>query len=133
MPFQAASAGEANMSSGGQMPATPESEPTTTAEGATAAGETAAEGGFTVAFTIPDSTPPGSYTVKASPEDGDATETDLTITGPSDQASVGPATVQEPTGELHQIDRSKPSGEIVSIVTVAIVSGGLGLWLTRKR
>lgn len=129
---QASSAGGANMSSDSQMPATPESEPTTTAEGAAAAGETAAEGGFTVAFTIPDNTPPGSYTVKASPEDGDATETDLTITGPADQANAGPATVQEPTGELHQIDRAKPTGEIVGIVAVAIVSGGLGMWLIRK-
>ena len=130
---QASNVGGANMSSDSQMPAAPESEPTTTAEGAAAAGETAAEGGFTVAFTIPDNTPPGSYTVKASPEDGDATETDLTITGPSDQASARPATVQEPTGEQHQLDRSKPTGEIVGIVAVAIVSGGLGLWLTRKR
>lgn len=129
---QASSAGGANMSSDSQMPTTPEAEPTTTAEGAAAAGETATEGRFTVVFTIPDNMPPGSYSVKASPEDGDATETDLTITGPSDQASAGQATVQEPTGELHQLDRSKPTGEIVGIVVVAIVSGGLGLWLVRK-
>ena len=129
---QASSAGGTNMSSDSQMPAAPEFEPTTTAEGAATAGETAAEGGFTVAFTIPDNTPPGSYTVKASPEDGDATETALTITAASDQASAEPATVQEPTGEQHQLDRSKPTGEIVGIVAVAIVSGGLGLWLARK-
>jgi hypothetical protein len=96
------------------MPTTPESEPTTTAEGATAAGERVTEGGFTVVFTIPENTPPGSYTAKASPEGGDATETDLTITGPSDQASVGPTTVQEPTGELHQIDQSPAAKSLAS-------------------
>lgn len=112
---------------------TPEGESKATPESDAAPSSGPEEGGFNAAFTVPAKTPSGSYTVKASPEDGDATETDLTITGPSDQASAAPATVQEPTGELHQLDRSKPTGEIVGIVAVAIVSGGLGLWLVRKR
>lgn len=113
--------------------ATPEAESKATPDSGSAQSGEPQGGGFSVAFTIPDKTPPGSYMVKATAEDGDATEADLTITGPSDQANADPAMVQEPTGELHQLDRSKPTGEIAGIVLVAVVSGGLGLWLARKR
>ncbi len=116
-----------------QNKATPEAESKATPESGAATSDESAEGGFTVAYTTPDKTPPGPYTVKATAEDGDATETDLTITAASAQASAEPAMVQEPSGEQHQLDRSKPTGEIVGIVAVAIVSGGLGLWLVRKR
>lgn len=93
---------------------------------------TADAAGFTATYTIADKTPPGSYLVKATTEDGDATETDLAITAPSTQASAEPATVQAATSAPHVLDRSKPAGEIAGIVAVVIASAGLGLWLVRK-
>ena len=116
-----------------QMKVTPEAKPQATTESEAAAGSEAAEGGFRVTFTIPVETAPGSYIVKATPEDGDTAEADLTVTAPSEQASAGPATIQEPTGEEHLLDRSKPTGEIVGVAIVVIITGGLGLWLARKR
>jgi hypothetical protein len=111
----------------------PVAESNATPESSAATSDVPVEGGFfTATYIIPDKTPPGSYTVKATAEDGDATETDLTITEPSGQASADPAMIQEPTGELHQLDRSKPTGEVAAILVVAMVSGGLGLWLARR-
>ncbi len=113
--------------------AAPQAESKATPDNTSAQNGEPQEGGFTVAYTVPDKTPPGPYTVKCTAEDGDATETDLTITAASAQASAAPAMVQEPTGALHQIDRSKPTGQVVGDVVVVILSGALGLWLVRKR
>ena len=114
--------------------ATPTAESKATPDNNSAQSGEPQEGGFTVAYTIPNKTSPGPYTVKCTAEDGDATEADLTITGPSAQASADPAMVQEPTGALHQIDRSKPASQVVGVVIVVILSSALGLWLVvRKR
>ena len=113
--------------------ATPQAESKATPDNNSAQSSEPQKGGFTVAYTIPDKTPPGSYTVKCTAEDGDATETDLTITAASAQASAAPAMIQEPTGALHEIDRSKPTGQVVGVVVVVILSSALGLWLVRKR
>ncbi len=91
------------------------------------------DGGFVTIFTIPSDITPGSYTLKASPEDGDAATTDLAITAPSDQASSGPATMQEPSSAPHLLNRSKPTTEEIGIGIVAIASALLGLWLIRPR
>jgi hypothetical protein len=112
---------------------TPQAESKATPDNNSAQSGAPQEGGFSVAYTIPDKTPPGSYTVKATAEDGDATTTDLTITAASAQASAAPAMIQEPTGALHQIDRSKPTVQVVGVVIVAITASALGLWLVRKR
>ncbi len=112
---------------------TPEAQSGAASESGATTGAEPEEGGFTASYLIPDKTPPGSYTVKATAEDGDATETDLTITAASAQASAEPAMIQEPTGALHQIDRSKPTGQVVGVVIVAIAGSTLGLWLVRKR
>ncbi len=128
----AAGGGQESMTDQEQKQATPGAASMATPESSAATSDEPVEGGFTMTYTIPDKTPPGSYTVKATAKDGDATETDLTITAASDQASAEPATVQQPSGELHQLDRAKPTGELVGIVVAAIVSGGLGLWLARK-
>ena len=131
---KASSPSEASMSADSQMKATPEAELKATAESEMAAADSeAVEGGFSAAFAIPKDTVPGSYIIKAVPEDGDATTADLTVTEPSEQASSQPATIQEPTGEEHQLDRSKPTSQIIGVVVVAVVSGGLGLWLARKQ
>lgn len=91
------------------------------------------EGGFTTLFTIPANTPPGSYTVSAAAEDGDATTTDLTITTASEEASAAPVMAREPTGELHEIDRSKSVGEIIAAVAVILLSAAGGFVLVRSR
>ncbi|HEX7974198.1 MAG TPA: hypothetical protein VF498_07305 [Anaerolineales bacterium] len=99
---------------------------------AAAAGE-GEEGGFVARFMIPVDVSPGSYTVRAETEAGEAALSDLTITGASTEASTGPATVQEPTGEKHGLDRSKPAGQVFGAIAVALVSLGLGLWLVLRR
>ena len=99
---------------------------------ATATGEED-EGGFTVTFTIPADATPGSYTVSAAAEDGDTTTADLTVTAPSESASAAPAMAQEPTGELHVIDRSKPLGEIIAVMAVIALSLIGGVALVRGR
>ena len=91
------------------------------------------ESGFTMTFTVPADTAPGSYTVRAVAEDGDGTTADLTVTAATDQASAGPAMAQEPSAAPHVIDRSKPAGEVAVVVVLALLSGGLGVWLARPR
>jgi hypothetical protein len=90
-------------------------------------------GGFEVAFTIPENTPPGSYMVRAATDRGEKAETDLTVTLPRTQASSSPATIQEPSGEQHQLDRSKPLGQVIGAAAIALVSGLAGLWLVLAR
>ena len=99
-------------------------------ETATGEGE---EGGFEVELIVPEDTPPGSYIVRAATSEGEKAETDLTVTSPSVLASSGPATILEPSGELHQIDRSKPFGQVIGAGTIALVSGLVGLWLVLSR
>jgi len=66
-------------------------------------------------------------------EEGEAATADLTVTAPSQQASAAPAMAQEPTGELHQIDRSKPIAQIIAVVTVIAISVAGGFLLIRSR
>jgi len=91
------------------------------------------EGGFTATFTIPADTAAGSYTVRATTEQGEAAVADLTVTAPSSQASAGPATVLEPTGELHQLDRTKPTGQVIGVVVLIALSSVIGFVLVRNR
>lgn len=91
------------------------------------------EGGFTVTFTIPADTAPGSYTVRAATEEGEAATADLTVTAASEQASAAPAMVQEPTGEQHQLDRTKPVGQIAVVAVLIAVSAAAGFVLIRSR
>ena len=91
------------------------------------------DGGFVVTFTIPVDTAPGSYRVRAATDVGEATEADLTVTAPSTEASAAEATVQEPTGEKHPLDRSKPVGQIIGVVAVIVLSGTAGLRLALGR
>lgn len=99
---------------------------------ATATGE-GEEAGFEATFTIPDGVAPGSYTIRATTEEGEEAVADLMITLPSDQADAGPATILEPSGEPHPLDRTKPTRQIVGALFVAFASAGLGLWLVRQR
>lgn len=91
------------------------------------------EGGFVVTFTIPADTAPGSYMVRAATEEGEAAEADLTVTVPSAEASANQAMIQEPTGERHALDRGKPTGQIIGVAVVIVLSGLAGLWLAFGR
>jgi hypothetical protein len=98
----------------------------------TAAGE-GEEAGFEAKFAIPAEVAPGSYTIRAATEEGEEAVADLTITLPSGQADPGPATILEPSGEQHSLDRTKPTGQIVGALLLAIAGIGLGLWLVLRR
>ncbi len=91
------------------------------------------EGGFTMAFTVPADTAPGSYTVRAATEAGESAEADLTVTAPSAEASAGPVMAQEPTGEQHLLDRSKPIGQVAAVVVVIALSAAAGFVLIRSK
>jgi len=91
------------------------------------------EGGFTATFTVPAEAKPGAYRVSATAEDGDTASADLSVTAPSEKASKEPAMAPEPSGELHQIDRTKPIGQVIAIAIVAAFSAAAGFLLIRNR
>ncbi len=91
------------------------------------------EGGFVATLTIPADTMPGSYTVRAATEEGEAATADLTATAPSSEASAGPATMQEPSGEPHILDRSKSTGQIIAVVGLIALSAAAGFILIRSQ
>jgi len=91
------------------------------------------EAGFTATFNIPANSVPGSYTVRAATDEGEAASADLTVTASSDKASAGPAVVQEATSAPHLLDRTKPLGQVIGATAAAVVSGALGLWLVLRR
>ncbi len=91
------------------------------------------EGGFVATLTIPADTMPGSYIVRAATEEGEAATADLTVTAPSSEASAGPATMQEPSGEPHTLDRSKSTGQIIAVVVLIALSAAAGFVLIRSR
>lgn len=104
---------------------TPLGEATVTGEGE--------EGGFVARFTLPIDVAPGSYTLRAATEEGEAALSDLTVTAASTEASTDPTRVREPSGEEHVLDRSKPAGQVVGVAAAALASLGLGLWLVLRR
>jgi hypothetical protein len=71
--------------------------------------------------------------VSTAAEDGDTTTADLTITAPSEEASAASAMTQEPAGELHELDRSKPIGQIIAVVVIIALSTAAGFVLIRNR
>ena len=64
---------------------------------------------------------------------GETAVADLTVTAASAEADPGPAMAQEPSGEPHLLDRSKPAGEIAGAASLALASAVLGVWLIRRR
>jgi hypothetical protein len=54
------------------------------------------------------------------------------VTSPSEQASAGPALVQEPSGEQHVLDRTKPTGQVIGVGIIALISLALGIRFVRK-
>lgn len=115
-----------SLSLAGMNGSTPLGEATVTGEGE--------DGEFTVTLTIPADTPPGSYIVRAVTEAGKVAAANLTVTAPTDNASGGPAMVlDEASGELHAIDRSKPIGQIVAVIILIVISTGGGVYLIRRK
>lgn len=95
----------------------------------TAEGE---DGKFTVTLTIPAGTAPGAYLLRAATAEGEAATTDLTVTS-AGSASAGPAMVmEEASGELHVLDRTRSIVEAAAVAAVIAICGGLGVWLLRK-
>ncbi|MCQ3972059.1 MAG: hypothetical protein DPW09_01290 [Anaerolineae bacterium] len=91
------------------------------------------EGGFAATLTIPAEIGPGSYTVRAATEEGEAATADLTITAPTAEASAGPATMQEPSGEPHILDRTKPISQLIVVVVLIALSAAGGFLLIRSQ
>ncbi|OGO13652.1 MAG: hypothetical protein A2Z66_09875 [Chloroflexi bacterium RBG_13_66_10] len=99
---------------------------------ATAAGE-GQEAGFVVEYAIPADLPPGSYILRATTEEGETAAADLTITAPTEAAADEPVTVQEPSGELHVLDRGKSLPEVAGASIVALIAAVLGFRLILAR
>ena len=87
------------------------------------------EAGFTAAFMLSSDLTPGSYLLRCVAEDGDTATADLTIAS-SGQMNTQP---MEASAEPLAVDRSKSPLLIGSVIVLALVSAGLGVWLIRKR
>ena len=85
------------------------------------------EAGFTATYTLPADLAPGTYSIRSTAEDGDSTSADLTI------ASSAPMNTQpmQASAEPLTLDRSKSPLVIGSVILLALISGGLGMWLVR--
>ncbi|HLF87946.1 MAG TPA: hypothetical protein VI451_03310 [Anaerolineales bacterium] len=90
------------------------------------------EGGFELTLVIPPETQPGFYTIRATSDEGETASADLTVTEPSEEAIDQPATISEPSGEPHELTRTKAAGQIATVLVLALVSLGAGGWLVRK-
>ncbi len=84
---------------------------------------------FRQEFTIPAEAPPGIYQVRATSAEGEELTAELTIEAGMDTTEQ--ATPLKPSAELMQLDRGKPTGQLVAIVAGLVVSAGLGLALVR--
>ena len=99
---------------------------------ATAEGE-GEEGGFVVVLDLPSDLQPGSYILRASTEEGESAEADLTVTSPSEEPKAGPVTVPEPSNEPHVLNRAKPTPQLIGALALALSSAVIGPWLIRRQ
>lgn len=88
------------------------------------------EAGFTVVFLLPSDLASGSYLVRAVTDEGETATADLTIGASSEAMNAEP---MEASAEPIVLDRSKPPFLIGSVIVLALLSTGLGLWLVRMR
>lgn len=88
------------------------------------------EAGFTVVFTLPSDLATGSYLVRAVTDEGETATADLTIGASSEAMNAEP---MEASAEPIELDRSKPAFLTGSIIVLALLSAGLGVWLVRMR
>jgi hypothetical protein len=87
------------------------------------------EAGFTAAFKLSSDLAPGSYLLRCVAEDGHTATADMTI------ASSGQMNTQtmEASAAPLVLDRSKPPMLIGTVLVLALLSAGLGVWLIRLR
>ncbi len=88
------------------------------------------EAGFTAVFTLPDDLTEGLYLLRAVTDEGESAAADLTIVSSANQTN---AISMEASGAQHTLDRSKPPLLFGSVVVLALLSIGLGVWLVRMR
>ncbi len=88
------------------------------------------EAGFTATFTLPADLTAGLYLLRAATDEGESTAADLTIVTSANQANAEP---MEASAAQHTLDRSMPPLLTGSVIVLALVSAGLGLWLVRMR
>lgn len=88
------------------------------------------EAGFNAFFTLPGELNEGFYLLRATTDEGETTAADLTIVASADQTNAVP---MEASAAQHTLDRSKPPLLIGSVIVLALLSAGLGLWLVRMR
>ena len=86
------------------------------------------EAGFAVTFTIPDDLAPGSYFLRAVTEGGETATADLTISVSAEQMSTEPL---EASAEPLVVERPKSPLMVGSVILLALVSVGVGVWLIR--
>lgn len=105
---------------------------------ATAEGEED-EGGFTVTFTIPAATAPGSYTIRAASASGKAATADLTVTertravsAAAGAATGGAEVMAMATADLHELDRSKTAAELWVFGSASVALALAGAALVRR-
>src|SRR3990172_2317652 len=83
------------------------------------------EAGFTAVFTLPDDLTEGFYLLRATTEEGETTAADLTIVSSTDRANT---VSMEASAAQHTLDRSKPPLLFGSVIVLALLSTGLGVW-----
>lgn len=86
------------------------------------------EAGFNATFAIPSDLAPGSYLVRCVAEDGHTATADLTIAASSESMNTPMKASSEPLA----LDRSKSPLLIGSVVVLALLSAGAGVWLVSK-
>lgn len=89
------------------------------------------EAGFTAVFTLPTDLTPGSYLLRAATDEGETATADLTISDATPELIN--AQPMEASAEPLALDRSKSPFLIGSVIVLALLSAGLGVWLVRKR
>ena len=82
-------------------------------------------------FTLPITTPPGVYQVRATSADGEVLVAELTLE--SDATLTDSTVPAKPSSELMQLDRHRSGGEVIAIAAGLLVSAALGVVLFRVR
>ncbi len=88
------------------------------------------DGDFHEEFVIPTDTPPGTYQVRATSQEGEVLSTELSVV--ADPGPVEPAAA-EPSAEPMQLNRTKSTAQWVVILAGILGSAALGLVLVRTK
>lgn len=120
----------ADMEDGEIFTITLESASGTVQLGEATAAQEGEEAGFSAVFTLPGDLIEGFYLLRATTEEGETTAADLTIVSSTYPANAVP---MEASAVQHTLDRSKSSLLFGSVVVLALLSTGLGVWLVRMR